>query len=175
MFGCHFLYFPPQKELLPFIKLFVQAADQDCWHLAGKRGRGCRSQQLWGASRCGVFWGGSRFYLLTPGAAQDLLDPQPLCLHILILVLLVRDIWELPGLGFGETFSGRGGEISLRALLSSPQSRRSSGTALVSPPCFVGYSPCVTSLWGCSTPGHTMGMAILLFLWSILLKSLILQ
>lgn len=37
VFGCHFLYFSPQKKFLPFIKLFVQAADQDCWHLAGKR------------------------------------------------------------------------------------------------------------------------------------------
>lgn len=37
MFGCHFLYFSPQQKFLPFIKLFVQAADQDCWHLAGKR------------------------------------------------------------------------------------------------------------------------------------------
>lgn len=37
MFRCHFLYFSPQKKFLPLIKLFVQAADQDCWHLEQER------------------------------------------------------------------------------------------------------------------------------------------
>lgn len=107
MFGRHFLDFSPQKKFLPFIKLLVQAADQDCRHLAGKRRVAADASHIWAAADVG--FGQTRLYLLAPGAAQDLLDAEPLCLHVLILVLLLRHIWELPGLGFGETFPKREG------------------------------------------------------------------
>lgn len=39
VFRCHFLYSPPQTELLPLVVLLVQAADHDRWHLRKERGR----------------------------------------------------------------------------------------------------------------------------------------
>lgn len=50
MFCRHFLYFSPQKKFLPFIKLLVQAADQDCRHLGERREAAADAGQIpiWG-------------------------------------------------------------------------------------------------------------------------------
>lgn len=107
MFRCHFLYFSPQQKFPSFIKLFVQAADQDCWHLVEKKEAAADPSSSGKTSKFG-FWvvpAGAWHYLLTFGAAQDFLDSQPLCLHVVIFILVMRDIRELPGFSFCKTFS----------------------------------------------------------------------
>lgn len=103
MFCRHFLYFSPQKKLLPFIKLLVQAADQDCRHLGERREAAADPDSSGNNPDLGFCWC-PWHYLLGFGAAEHFLDSQPLRLHIFIFILITWGVGELPGFGFCKTF-----------------------------------------------------------------------